>query len=156
MSRGAAIPKGQSGEAVRTQWAGGFVWPALLAIIILVASGRSAVASPFLFPHADKVIHFFMFGLLGTLVLRTDSVWRQLRWRGWLAIALVSLFGIADEFRQSFTPGRFVEVADWMADTLGACVAVSAYLFWTGYRTLLEKPLRARRDDLASIVEKSR
>jgi hypothetical protein len=129
---------------------GSFAWPVVLAAMILIASGRSMTGAPFLFKGSDKVIHFFVFGLLATLVLRTGAVWRRGALRGWLAVFAVALFGIVDEFRQSFTPGRYVEFADWAADTLGACVAVCAYLFWGGYRSLLEMPLWARRRDLAS------
>ena len=50
----------------------------------------------------------------------------------------VSLFGVADEFRQSFTPGRSVEFADWVADSLGAGAGVLLYTFWPFYRRLLE------------------
>ena len=57
---------------------------------------------------------------------------------------LVSLFGITDEWHQSFTPGRAVEFADWVADTSGAVLAVTLYLRWGWYRRLLETPLRLR------------
>jgi hypothetical protein len=136
--------------------AGSIVWPVALAVMIEIASGRSMTGAPFLFPHSDKIIHFFVFGLLATLVLRTGAVWRRKAWRGWLAVLVVSLFGIVDEFRQSFTPGRFVEVTDWAADTCGAAVAVCAYLCWGGYRALLEMPLWTRRRDLPSEQESSR
>lgn len=148
MSRAGAVTESNESRAkVRRRDA---AWPVLLAVLILLASGREAVAAPTWVPHQDKIIHFFIFGLLATLVIRVDSIWRNLRWRGWLAIVLISLFGVADEFRQSFTPGRFVEIEDWAADTLGAIVAVTAYQFWGGYRAILEKPLRTQGGNLAS------
>ena len=85
----------------------------------------------------DKLVHFLIFGLLATLVCRSPGL---KRW-GW-AVLLVSAYGIADEFRQSFTPGRYVEFDDWVADTSGAAVAVTLYTLWAGYRRLLETPLR--------------
>ena len=51
-------------------------------------------------------------------------------------------FGVSDEVHQSFTPGRSMEIADWVADTLGATVAVLAYTRWTAYRQRLESPVR--------------
>jgi len=42
-----------------------------------------------------------------------------------LTIAAASLFGASDECHQSFTPGRQADVFDWLADTLGACLAVA-------------------------------
>ena len=135
---------------------GSFLWPLALAVTIDIASGRSQVASPLTFEQSDKVIHFFVFGLLGTLIVRSRPVWRRESSRWWIAILAVSLYGIVDEFRQSFTPGRSVEVADWATDTLGAAIAVCAYLRWGAYRRLLELPLWGRRRDLPLKAESTR
>ena len=37
-----------------------------------------------------------------------------------LPTIIVSIYGIIDEFHQSFTPGRDATISDWIADTLGA------------------------------------
>ena len=58
---------------------------------------------------------------------------------------LVSVYGFGDELLQGFTPDRSMEFADWVADTLGAAVAVVAYLRWNWYRRALETPLRRNR-----------
>ncbi len=114
-----------------------WLWPLSLAGLIFVASGRSEVAGPDVI-GIDKVAHFLVFGLLGTLVVRTGC-------RAWVAVLLVSLYGFLDEWHQSFTPGRMVEVGDWVADTLGALVAVTLYAQWGFYRRLLEWPLFRRQ-----------
>ena len=110
--------------------------PFLLAALVVAASGRSQVAAPSII-NIDKFAHFSVFGLLATLVLRAPGV---RRW--WWAVVAVSVFGVGDEIRQSFTPGRSVEFADWAADTTGALVACVLYRFWSWYRKLLETPLR--------------
>jgi VanZ family protein len=122
-------------------------WPFLLATVIFFASGRGEVASPNIVGF-DKVAHFAVFGLLATLVVRTGC-------RPWVAVLLVTLYGLADEWRQSFTPGRAVEVADWVADTLGAITAVAIYTRWTRYRVWLEMPLakpQPRVENRAAVV----
>jgi VanZ family protein len=43
-----------------------------------------------------------------------------------LAIALASVYGISDEFHQSFVPTRTPDVADWVMDTFGATCGTSA------------------------------
>lgn len=43
-----------------------------------------------------------------------------------------------DEWHQYLNPYRYFEVADWIADTLGAIVAVIAYQSLKHYRRLLE------------------
>jgi hypothetical protein len=105
----------------------------LLAAAIIVASGRGEVAAPPVLDF-DKIAHFSIYGLLATLVARAWFDGRRL----WWAVLIVSLFGMSDEWHQSFTPGRSVEVLDWLADTAGACLAVAAYRHWAGYRRVLE------------------
>lgn len=131
--------KHQQKNSTAREW----LWPILVAITIFMASGRSQVAAPQL-PGIDKIAHFFVYGLLGTLIARVPSV---AGWRGlglaW-AVVVASLFGITDEFHQSFTPGRSVEFADWAMDTSGAALAVFAYAYWQTYRRFMECPLLAR------------
>ena len=129
----------------RLRW----LYPLAVAGMVVVASGRSQVAAPGIV-DIDKVIHFSVFGLIATDVARVLG-----GRRGWWAILAVSLFGISDEFRQSFTPGRAVEVADWVADTLGAAFATTLYLKWAWYRGLLETPLRFRRRRANVLADKS-
>ncbi len=116
------------------------VWPAALAAVIFLASSRSQIAGPDI-AGIDKVAHFLVYGLLGTLLGRLG---RGRRAAGWALLA-ASLYGISDEWHQSFTPGRSVEVADWAADTLGAALAVTLYTAWPRYRGWLEIPVKRKR-----------
>lgn len=123
---------------------------AALAGMLIWASSCSEIAAPKLVDF-DKFAHFCLFGLLATLVVRNGFTPR----RAWVAVLLVSAFGLTDEWHQSFTPGRSVEVADWVADTLGAITAVTLYVRWTGYRVWLEKQLgrrHARVEKSAAVV----
>jgi VanZ family protein len=92
----------------------------------------------------DKVAHFLVFGLLATLLLRSPLS----RGKAWLAILIVSLFGITDEWHQSFVPGRSCDVYDWISDTLGATLAVMLYRHWGLYRRVLEWTPKYRRQAL--------
>jgi len=118
---------------------GSWIWPVLLIVTVFFASGRGSVASPG-WVGIDKVAHFAVFGLLGMLIARTQP--RRRWWLGWL---MATLYGAADEWRQSFTPGRSVEVADGVADTLGAAVGAFVYARWRVLRDLLELNLWRRR-----------
>lgn len=121
-----------------------WVWPVALAIGITTASGQSSMPAPEII-NFDKLAHFLVFGLLATLVARVErvSTWPILG-MGW-AVVLVSAFGGVDEWHQGHTPGRYVEVADWVADTLGAALAVTLYARWGWYRRLLELPVGVRK-----------
>lgn len=124
----------------RPEW-GRWLWAVALAITITIASNQSRVAGPEI-NHFDKVAHFLVYGLLASLLVRTSLGQRH----AWVAVLAVSLFGISDEFHQSFTPGRSVALADWVADTLGASLAVALYCRWGWYRRILEWPLfRSKR-----------
>lgn len=124
----------------RASWLIRWAYATALTIVIVVASGRSSVAAPDIV-DIDKVAHFAIFGLLATLVARAGFAESQMGW----AVLIVSLFGLTDEWHQSFTPGRSVEVYDWIADTLGAITAVALYRYVGWYRRILEKPLFARK-----------
>jgi VanZ family protein len=101
---------------------------------IVCASAQSEVPGGPEVPGFDKVVHFGVFGALATAAVRLVPG----RHAGWVLVG-VSLFGASDEWHQSFTAGRSVELADWIADALGATVAVLAYTRWAWYRALLEK-----------------
>lgn len=112
-----------------------------------MASGTKDLAAPdfgFDFSY-DKVAHLLVFGLLATAVLRIPRIFNN-GWRGvGIAILLISLYGVLDEYRQSFTAGRYVELDDWIADTLGAILASIVYYKWHWYRRLLEWPALKQR-----------
>ena len=127
----------------RVQWLSAerraWVWPLVIAVLIFTASSRSSVAGPRI-PHFDKVVHFSVYGLLGTLACRAIAGSRG----AWWALAAVYAYGATDEWHQYFVPGRSTEVADWVADTAGAAIAILMYRRWTAYRHLLERPLNSR------------
>lgn len=127
--------RGQWLSAERRAW----LWPVVIAVLIFTASSRSSVAGPKI-PHFDKAVHFSVYGLLGTLACRAISGRRG----AWWALAAVSAYGATDELHQHFVPGRSTELADWVADTAGAAIAILMYRRWTAYRLILEKPLKIR------------
>ena len=123
-----------------------YLWPVLLVIVIFVSSGSQDLAAPglgFQF-HIDKIAHILVFGLVATSILRTPK-FKDLTLRSMLtAASITSAYGACDEFRQSLTPARSVEFADWLADTFGAFAAATLYAKWHWYRRLLEwrKPIK--------------
>lgn len=70
-----------------------------------------------------KSTHIVGFGLIGAIMywLLPSS----LRWRGFIIILLLLCVAIADEFRQSFTPGRYMTYQDVLLDTFGVLLAIS-------------------------------
>lgn len=83
---------------------------------------------------SDVSAHAIAYAGLGALMLRALS---DARWAGVtprsvaIAIALTVLYGVSDEYHQSFVDGRFAEVRDVMADTVGACCGAAAVWVWS-------------------------
>lgn len=121
----------------RTAW----IWPVALAAIILASSSRSQVVDVGGIPGLDKVVHFAVYGLLGVLICRLGRGVRATA----IAILLASAYGASDEWHQSFVPSRSAEVADWLADTLGAAVVVGGYAGSPRLRCWIETPARIWR-----------
>ncbi len=44
-----------------------------------------------------------------------------------IVLAAASLYGVSDELHQALVPGRTMSILDWIADTLGAAVALWAF-----------------------------
>jgi VanZ family protein len=94
--------------------------PALLwALLLLWVGGSTDLPTMPSVRHLDKVMHFGAYGVLGALL---GASWIRAGRRPWwgLLMGAALLFGALDEYRQSWTPGRDAEVADWFADALGA------------------------------------
>ena len=83
----------------------------------------SSVSLPY---HTDKLVHFAEFGLLCLMTcwsLSSARIGSKNIYKLILAISITSFYGMSDEFHQSFTPHRSVDVFDWLADTAGAVAA---------------------------------
>lgn len=104
--------------------------PMLLVMgTIFYLSSQSFTNAPKLFPGADKLIHLTLYAILGTTVLfaQSSETRKKPLKSGLWVVAVVTLYGISDEFHQSFVPGRQPDILDLAADSFGA-VLVS--LFW--------------------------
>ena len=144
------------GEDVNSQWPtsigrriwanGQVLYPIFLAVGIVSLSGTQSPPTPGFIPSFDKLAHFCVYGLLGTLLFRLVPLASMIGRSALAVIFAVSLFGLSDEFHQSYTPGRSVEIADWVADSLGAFVAVVVYWKWEAYRRLMESGRRRKRN----------
>jgi VanZ family protein len=97
----------------------------LYCALIYWLSDQETLPTPQLFENQDKLIHFGAYFVMGLLA-----------WRGFrhlikspiqlalFSIVFCSLYGISDEWHQSFVVGRVSDVIDWLADTSGATAGV--------------------------------
>lgn len=114
--------------------------PALLwmGLIFIASSIPSAEYSNLGLFRFDKLIHLVVYGVLGFLIHRALS--RQTRFpsisrfAGIWTVLLCVLYGITDEFHQSFVPGREMSGYDMIANTAGAFLSMAVVRWNTRQR----------------------
>ena len=77
------------------------------------------------FPFADKVGHLGLYGVLGAAL--AWGHWWSGKGQALVLIALGALYGLSDEWHQSFVAGREASAGDLATDALG--VIVGYFLF---------------------------
>ena len=97
--------------------------PVLLwASLIFTLSHQPGLALPPLLVW-DKFLHVGAYFVLGLLLARPFGNHRIL-----IAFLGAALYGLSDEFHQSFIPGRMVESGDLLADAVGGLLGGWAYI----------------------------
>ena len=89
--------------------------------LIFALSSLPGRRLPHLLHGTDKLIHATEYAVLGALLLavfRAQGV--SARWLIPLAVLCGGLYGLTDEWHQSFVPGRDASLWDALADTVGS------------------------------------
>ncbi len=103
-------------------------------LFIYWLSDQTSLKPPldFGFDLQDKLYHAGAYFIMGLLA------WRCFRHLvgspivlALLSITFSSLYGLSDEWHQSFVPGRESDVTDWVADTSGSVLAIMLVLLYT-------------------------
>jgi len=118
-----------SRRAARLAWLWGPVL-ACMAAIYFVSALPSAPLPP---DVSDKSAHLLAYCVLAVLAARAvaGGLGAALTWRAaLLAQAIAAGYGAFDEWHQSLVPGRFADVRDWYADTIGAVIGVGLCRAW--------------------------
>lgn len=106
-------------------------WPALfvLAHIPIPRVVRQANVS-------DKSLHFLAYLILTFLIWFAVSGDRKVKWRRaapWLVLFIIALYGILDEWLQTYISERSCDIRDYFTDLVGAVTALilsSFFTFW--------------------------
>lgn len=102
-----------------------FIGLFLYCLFIYRLSDQPFLPVPNLFSLQDKVLHAGAYFIMGILAWRSfKHLFSPPIILTLFSIAFCSLYGISDEWHQSFIEGRFSDTSDWIADTGGAGVAV--------------------------------
>ena len=86
-------------------------------------------------PDYHLFAHFFLYAGL-SFVVWIDFRGETIRWLQRRAMAATVIFcavyGLTDEFHQTFVPNRVFELADLLMDTLGPAAVMIAIALWRG------------------------
>jgi VanZ family protein len=123
-------------------WLPPLAWAAL--IFSLSAMSRPPVPQVDL-PQFDKLLHACEYGCFGALLCRAMAMggrWLSPNAAFLLALVVGGLYGVTDEFHQSFVPERCADVWDVVADCVGSAIGAGAFrlLFLRRHRELPARP----------------
>lgn len=110
------------------RWGPALAWA---AVLFTLSSMSRLPTGPDAF--SDKHAHLIAYALLSALIVWgfTDGAPARTTWRiAAAAAALATLYGVTDEWHQSYVPGRDVSTTDLMADAIGALLAAAALRAW--------------------------
>jgi VanZ family protein len=118
-----------------------WVWRAIPAIawmaLIFALSSQDGVPQPRGLSSVmlPIVAHLALYGVLAILLLRVfQRGGRPTRSAMVAAVVAAALYGVTDEFHQSYVPGRDSSVFDLFVNTVGATIAV---IVWSHVRSRL-------------------
>jgi len=106
-------------------------WPALFILAHMPIPGVIQEADV-----SDKSLHFLAYLILAFLLRSTVSGGQKVSWRKaapWLVLFVIVVYGILDEWLQSYVAGRSSDVRDFFADmagTLTGLILCSFLAFW--------------------------
>ena len=103
----------------------------LYCTFIYWLSDQPSLPTPMLFSHQDKLFHagaYFVMAGFALRIFRYHTV--SLPKLVINSLIFCSLYGMSDEWHQSFVPGRMSDVADWAADTVGAMLFLGLYYLY--------------------------
>ena len=105
----------------------------LYAGLIFALSSYSLTLPPSMPKFSDKFIHLIEYGIFGFLLARSyfNATTKSYK-KHFIALAFFTglLWGLLDEFHQTFVPNRMFEYMDWVSDTAGTLTGIFIFLIW--------------------------
>lgn len=111
-------------KKIRTFWIATIAYMGLIFLL----SSLHGMRLPKIPENSDKLIHMAVYVPLGFLLCMALVMSGLRRYGFVIALILTIIYGMTDEFHQSFVPGRHASFGDVIADSVGAllgCLGVS-------------------------------
>jgi VanZ family protein len=102
----------------------------IYAILIFLISSVPAKDIPSLMPYEDVIFHIFEYGVFALLISRACKHGLRLtayNRRFWITLLIAIIYGLSDEFHQSFVTGRDCSLVDASYDGIGIIIANLLY-----------------------------
>lgn len=93
--------------------------------LIFYLSSRHSIKLPKL-ANVDKIAHVFAYIPMAFLFFLSLNESGVKKYVFWIAFLSACLYGITDEIHQYFVPGRYSEIGDVIADSVGALIGCLA------------------------------
>jgi VanZ family protein len=119
-----------------------------MALIFTLSSIPGSAYAPYEFPYAHTIAHTILFGVLYFLLYRAFKYQSYSRlfadFSTVIAFFVVVLYGMSDEYHQSFVPGRSEKLSNVLNDTIAALIVFIAIVIY-------EKFIRSRQSAAREI-----
>jgi len=105
----------------------------IMGVIFFLSHQPGELFTPYDFQWADKLAHLSVYAVLCITVIYAFPDRYRRSAKGMVigvSIVLCLVYGLSDEFHQSFIPGRYPSIADVAADVIGASLACMIWLWW--------------------------
>ena len=106
-----------------------------VVVLCVIIFWQSSHATPHIlprWPHQDKVLHCLVYGLLGALWVRAFNTLKGFNGRRRIllltGVVMATMYGLSDEWHQSFVPARTADPADLLADFCGSLAGSWVYI----------------------------
>ncbi|ATG90843.1 VanZ family protein [Methylomonas koyamae] len=107
----------------------------LYCALIFWLSDQAKLPDHSLIENQDKLDHFLAYFAMAVFAWRYFAHFSVPRhWQLLIGTVFCSLYGLSDEWHQSFVAGRESSALDWLADTLGGlCGGLACYWYTKRY-----------------------
>ena len=117
----------------------------LYCLFIYWLSDQPSLPTPMWFEDQDKLYHAGAYFIMGLLAWRSFKHWLSSPIiLTLLSIAFCSLYGLSDEWHQSFVVGRESDSADWVADTSGSVLAIFLLYKFANVKLIKDERLKTK------------
>jgi VanZ family protein len=109
------------------------LWAPVIAYMVVIFYFSSLHEAPLPPGVGDKPAHAFGYFGLGVVIARAlaGGLPPRLTLReALIGLAIAALYGMTDEWHQSFVAGRSADIADWYSDSMGSTLALFACWAW--------------------------